>query len=187
MPCCFGLADASPPHWPDSKSWEHLQYDKQRYFAACFPMLPVLSNPLWCFPLSYNATAWVCWLLDDFRSFPKRICAFFGRPALSCPVKQTLCLLLDSPFAFKQSHTSKKISLSFAFVMMCFRQILLILCFVVFHGIQYAMILAFYMHLLSTYLVWHIDACILYPCFDNVLAFHELQTIQLPANCSLDA
>lgn len=126
-------------------------------------------------------------LLDDFRSFPKRICAFFGRPALSCPVKQTLCLLLDSPFAFKQSHTSKKISLSFAFVMMWFHQILLILCFVVFHGIQYAMILAFHMHLLSTYLVWHIDACILYPCFDNVLAFHELQTIQLPANCSLDA
>ena len=46
-----------------------------------------------------------CWmLLEDF----------FGRPALSFPVKQTLCrlcLLSDSPFVFKQSHTSKKNSL----------------------------------------------------------------------------
>ena len=154
MPCCFGLADASPPHWPDIKSWKHTQYDKQRYFAACFPVLPVRSNPPWCFPWSNNATAWVCWLLDVAGRFLWPTCPFF--PCQTNPLPPLPALRFSLCFQTKP-HLQKdqSLSLSFAFVMMCFRQILLVLCFAVFHGIQFGMTLAFHMRLLSTCLpVW---------------------------------
>ena len=126
-----------------------------------------------------------CWmLLEDF----------FGRPAdlpfLSLSNKPFACSQILPLFSNKATPPKRSVSeslLCFCYDVFSSNPACPVLCCISWHPIRHDTGISHAPSVdLSTCLVWHIDACISYPHFENVLAF-QIQTIQLAVISSLDA